>query len=296
MMKHFLITRFNIVQDWYKTANRNNTPIQTNDWLIERFRLFETYCLPSVVHQSNLNFTWFVLFNSETPEFFKQKIAGYATKYSIFTPLFLEPYGNEAVLLEKTITSLAGNVQHVITTRLDSDDMIREDYIQMIQEMYDPKQKDVFLNYGSGFQYDLYNGVIYAYNNFSMSHYVSRVSAYPPPHTHHHHPHTHTTVNGECHIQTVMVDHSRLHDFADYQEMRILGGGAWIEIVHSCNAWNRVGLGKPMLYVDELKRFPKLHLSTKAFIIARIKWRIKKMYAWLRRKVEKYIDRSTINH
>ena len=182
-MKHFLITRFNIVQDWYKTANRNNTPIQTNDWLIERFQLFETYCLPSVVNQSNLNFTWLVLFNLETPEYFKQKIAGYATKYSIFTPLFLEPYGNEAALLEKTITSLAENVQHVITTRLDNDDMIREDYIQMIQETYDPKQKDVFLNYGSGFQYDLYNGVIYAYNNFSMSHYVSRVSAYSPPST-----------------------------------------------------------------------------------------------------------------
>ena len=45
--QHFLITRFNIIQDWMmKTKNGEST--QSEKWLEERFEFFENICLPSV--------------------------------------------------------------------------------------------------------------------------------------------------------------------------------------------------------------------------------------------------------
>ena len=58
MFVHFLITRFNIVQDWYKTANRNAANIQSEEWLEERLRLYEQYCFPSVANQDTNNFVY----------------------------------------------------------------------------------------------------------------------------------------------------------------------------------------------------------------------------------------------
>ena len=57
--KHFLITRFNLKKKGWETT-KNNEKIQTEEWLRHRFELFEAYCLPSVINQSNQDFIWYV--------------------------------------------------------------------------------------------------------------------------------------------------------------------------------------------------------------------------------------------
>lgn len=51
MIKHFLLTRFNVkMLDKFRN-DRNGTSTHTEEWLLRRFELFERYCLPSVNNQ-----------------------------------------------------------------------------------------------------------------------------------------------------------------------------------------------------------------------------------------------------
>ncbi len=130
--KHFLFTRFNIIQDWYLVANRNNVTIQTDEWLKKRIFLFEKYCLPSVMHQKDMNFEYLVLFNLDSPNFLKAKIEEWKNKFSNFYPLYLQPDGDEDHLVRTTVKNMKGNASWVITSRLDSDDMISSEYMEYI--------------------------------------------------------------------------------------------------------------------------------------------------------------------
>ena len=71
--KHFIITLFNL-KIWKEDKTHRAT--QTADWLAQRFDLFERFCLPSVAHQTNKNFTWLCLFDKDTPTDMRQRIHG----------------------------------------------------------------------------------------------------------------------------------------------------------------------------------------------------------------------------
>lgn len=272
MFVHFLITRFNIIQDWYTRTNRNNANIQTNEWLVERFRLFDTYCFPSVAAQDTHNFTWLVLFNAETPDSFKKKIDDYSAKCPMFKAVYLQPYGDESALIQDEINQvLTDNVTHVITTRLDNDDMIRCDYISMTQNAFDSSFDNVFLDYGEGFQYAEADKMLYKLNNWSESHFCTRVV---------------TKKNRE---NTVLVDHSRIQEFGECKMMKVINGGGWIEVVHACNAHNRIGGFMPILFADELKDYPHIEISKKRYILGITRWKLWYCQKWITSRVKKHI-------
>ena len=56
MIQHFVITRFNL-RAAYSGADRQGQPVLSPGWMRERIELFERFCLPSMVHQANQNFT-----------------------------------------------------------------------------------------------------------------------------------------------------------------------------------------------------------------------------------------------
>lgn len=271
MFVHFLITRFNIVQDWYTNANRNHSNIQTEEWLTERFRLFKQYCFPSVANQDTDNFIWFVLFNSETPEKYKDEILFFSKECKMFHPLYLEPYGAEGDVIYTAMERyLNDETTHVITTRLDNDDMIRSDYISMIQSAYKEQFDDVFFNYAHGIQFDESKKVLYNCPNQDQGHYISRI------------------VLKENRRNTVLVDHSKVASLAQYIEMDISTGPAWIETVHKCNAWNRIDCMKPIA-IDNTNAFPTLHLSKCNYSKSLLSYFITSSYRYIKRKVEKHI-------
>ena len=64
---HFLITRFNLhfeTPAWQKDKNHNET--LSEEWMSSRLEIFEKYCLPSVLKQTNLNFRWIIFFDIKT--------------------------------------------------------------------------------------------------------------------------------------------------------------------------------------------------------------------------------------
>lgn len=209
MFRHYLITRFNIIQQWYNNYTTvSGVRIQSEEWLEERFRLFEHYCLPSVAQQTTKDFVWLVLFNSETLEPYKERLKSYKAQCANFTPLFLEPYGDENALVRGYILdhTPAERYQQVVTTRLDNDDAIRCDYLQMMQESVTPDQTDLFLNYRCGWQYNIETHLAFRMD-YPASHYVSRVESLSPS------------------IQTVLCDHSNLDQLPNYEELTKINGG-----------------------------------------------------------------------
>lgn len=137
--KHFLITRFNLKVEAWKTT-KNAEEVRTEAWLKNRFELFESYCLPSVMNQTNQHFVWYVFFDVDTPDLFRGKVDEIAAKYANFRPVYID--GLEALvgavtgLIEGGIEN--GRPQYVITTRMDNDDIIHKDFIKRIQEAFVP--------------------------------------------------------------------------------------------------------------------------------------------------------------
>jgi hypothetical protein len=137
-MKHFIGTRFNLkVADWKTTKSGNIT--LTKEWLEDRFNLFENYCLPSVKNQSNQNFIWCVFFDIDTPAIYRDKIKIFEDDYINFKPIFIDGIENlNKSFIDFIYKDLDENDDHIITTRLDNDDLIHKDFIDIIQSLYKP--------------------------------------------------------------------------------------------------------------------------------------------------------------
>ena len=85
--EHYILTRFNL-RLWTKDKNRNNT--RTEEWLKNRFELFERFCLPSIMNQTSQSFKWIVLFDINTPEKYKERIKSYEKACQHFFPCYVE--------------------------------------------------------------------------------------------------------------------------------------------------------------------------------------------------------------
>ncbi len=93
MFRHFIITRFNIRVGKLGT-DKNGNLTRTDVWLKNRIDLFEKYCLPSVVGQTNKNFTWMVLFDKISIQNYMYKIEAYRAVCPQFHPFFFDELTN----------------------------------------------------------------------------------------------------------------------------------------------------------------------------------------------------------
>lgn len=142
MFQHYILTRFNLrAEDW--TTTKNNEKVLTEEWLEERFDLFENYCLSSVKNQTNQNFKWLVFFDTNTPEFYKQKVEEYRRSYENFLPFFIDGMNNFLPEILKNIKELDSE-KYIITSRLDNDDCIHENYTEVIQSYFEKQDHHAF--------------------------------------------------------------------------------------------------------------------------------------------------------
>lgn len=137
-MKHFIGTRFNLKRsDWKK--NKSGNLVLTEDWLEHRFNLFENYCFPSVKNQTNQNFTWCIFFDIDTPQSFKARIIALTANITNVIPLFIDGMPDLNVSFKNFIReNITNNDSHIITTRIDNDDIIHKDFVDIIQSLYRP--------------------------------------------------------------------------------------------------------------------------------------------------------------
>jgi hypothetical protein len=112
-MKHYIITRF----------NTGKTLPNDDDWIKYRLELIETYTFKSLQNQSCKNFEWIILINRDrTDEICKGKLNKLGATLLTSEDLYKYTFNNS---IQKHI---------VISSRLDSDDVVHKDFVNIIQD------------------------------------------------------------------------------------------------------------------------------------------------------------------
>jgi hypothetical protein len=134
-----LLTRFNV-----RYVDDLNAPsIGTDpDWLARRFQLFERYCLPSVIAQSQQNFSWIIFFDDATPPEFAERARELSDLRARTHPVFCG-----ALPIEKVRDAIKGvftvEPDWLVTSRLDNDDALHVDFISTLQRVQRFEQAEV---------------------------------------------------------------------------------------------------------------------------------------------------------
>ncbi len=134
MFQHFVITRFNLRDPALEKTN-GNKPLLDDKWMTDRLELFENYCFSSIKKQTEQNFIWLVFFDTSTPEKFRTKISEFENNFNNFTPIYIEGMNTYLPSMKSEIAKRL--VQpYLITSRLDNDDCLHQDYIKEVQAQF----------------------------------------------------------------------------------------------------------------------------------------------------------------
>ena len=218
--KHFIITRFNIRANYgCKLKNPENNPmnrILEEDYLKERFSIFEKYTLPSIKRQTNPNFIWLILFHKKTPNIFIKKIQELKEQFS-FMDLYFDD--GESFSFWEYCNSQKEDTKYFVTTRIDNDDMFAEDYIARIQNYADRNLHECILSFSKGIKYDLSTKKQYEHER-KDNHFLSMIGT-----------------KEECILQ---YNHAKI--FESGKEIVMLDSNMpmWTEIIHESNVTNRI--------------------------------------------------------
>lgn len=141
--RQVLVTRFNNVLDQFNTKALND------EWLRYRWRIFTGYTHKTINNQSSRSFDWFVLCHPESPDWLKQEARALGSRVPTH---FI--FGDDPAV--RDLISEAGELDAVLTTRLDSDDGLHKDAMLRIGQYFEqcPELYDV-LNFECGYQYDV---------------------------------------------------------------------------------------------------------------------------------------------
>lgn len=213
--QHVILTRFNV--------RVNYSPSRVGidrEWLTHRFNLFEQFCYPSVLNQSNQNFKWFVFFDSETPQFFKDKVATYVT-WKNFIPIYLDHVLTGQDIRRVLFDGLKQETRYLITTRLDNDDAMSRFLIEKIQAEF-KGQAFEFINFTNG--YVLNDGKLY-WLRYKANPFASLIEKI-----------TELTPDG---FKTILsMTHDQLCTSGKVRQVETQP--AWLQVVHGKNISNRV--------------------------------------------------------
>ena len=93
-----------------------------NDWFDHRFKIFMKFCYPSIIAQTNKNFKWWILIDKNTPKHHMDRLEEIKTDTITY-----KSQGPGLYPLPKDIYP---DTKWVITTRIDNDDCIHQDFIK----------------------------------------------------------------------------------------------------------------------------------------------------------------------
>lgn len=233
---HFLLTRFNIPFGF------GNLPagLGLNDeWLEQRFALFENFCLPSVLAQENKDFCWLIWIDERTPERWRSRLKEDLEPLPSARVLPFKP-GSDAIWKEE-IEKLSGgtSVQRIVTTRLDNDDAISRDYLASIARRaaaLPRKDRPYVINYRDGCRVS--NAGFFAVSQ-RLNPFLSVVSPRHPLITALH------TDHGSMNRVGKVVDHGKFFRRAPY----------WLQSIHGNNAANQLQRKRARMDQRQLERF-----------------------------------------
>ncbi|MBB3951175.1 glycosyltransferase [Aureimonas jatrophae] len=234
-LRHVLFTRFNVASPG-KEAEIRLRP----GWLDVRFELFERYCLPSVAAQSRRDFEWIIFFDEKTPSPYLDRIEALRAVFPF------RPHYTALFWLGDMTPDLAGDgrADWILTTRLDSDDLLAVDFMQRLREETEVPSPQV-VNFD--------NGVILAPTAPVPALYARRDTS---------NPFSSLLERADGPIRTIYgVTHREIGQFGRINAIQ--GAPAWMQVVHGGNVSNEIrGRRISVRTVDRL--FPHMALGAQA--------------------------------
>lgn len=158
MTRHYILTRFNLYL-WRK--DKNGDTFNRRQWIEERIALFEQYTLPSLSAQTCQDFTWILLLTEDEGE---TKMHDKVTEWQKLCPQimpvwvpkehgkYFTQYFKKAVYSDAEAL-LSQNNLVLLTTYLDNDDVIANDYVATVQQMAETIDDNRFISFDYGVQY-----------------------------------------------------------------------------------------------------------------------------------------------
>lgn len=212
-IRHVILTRFNLQ---YQESTKN----LSLEWLEERIRLFQTYTLPSIQAQTNQDFEWFILIDVHTPESICQCLQDIADSYKVIQLVRVESQGDEALnaYYRSLANELGKGYDLLISTRLDSDDCLMNDFISTTYNILGANTAPVAISFPNGLQY------------FSQKKWTFRIT-YPNNHF------LTLCEKGDSARSALGYDHTRIHDYIPLK-LEYTSQPMWTEIVHGGNIAN----------------------------------------------------------
>lgn len=261
------MTRFNLATPGREFAIRNKP-----GWLEERFRLFEQYCLPSVIAQTNQNFHWIIYFDENTPDEYKARVETLSGSGAVFTPYYTGLFTGDG--WGRSIHEcLAPAQNYVLTTRLDNDDSLANDFVERLHNEVRAR------NMAEG-AYNFFKGAICQGDKlYDMTHKSAAFFSLLEP-----------LSDTLCTAPNIQHMH-----MAEGREVFQIGGRpAWMQIVHDTNVSNRVrgqraqpdlirGLFPQLIY-DQIRPVSTLEIRLDRHLSEPIRSARDSLFALVRRK------------
>ncbi|MGO9428257.1 glycosyltransferase [Rhodoblastus sp.] len=232
---HLILTRFNCSNS--RSPNDREIPIRSRPgWMEERFELFERYCLPSVLAQTNQNFEWRIYFDRHTsPEHLERARRGIAGRDNIRLVL-CDIYGSETAQ-EDLARDLPESLEWLVTTRFDNDDALHREFVERLHGEIRPGTMES-LNFPLGVVYG--QGKTYLSRQESNA-FISLSEPFVPD------------------FRTVLaIRHEKMDSVAPVRN--IDGGPAWMQVVHDRNVSNKLR-GRRLPCARLLEGFEKVDLG-----------------------------------
>jgi len=228
-MNHFILTRFNL-RLWPR--DKHNQETQTEEWLGQRFSLFERYCLPSVKKQCCQDFHWIILMDKQTPEIYRERMHRDIEGMENVNVIGVRPQAGWAfqrIFSEVVEANRDKGEKRVVTTYLDNDDALKLDYVEKIQAEAAETADKTFIAYAYGLQYytELNIAVRVRWPNNHFLSYVEDVKKGSLPLTVH-------GYGGHMHIYKLRENGVSVKTIDDTKDC------GWLEIVHEKNVDNDV--------------------------------------------------------
>lgn len=263
LFDHFVITRFNVRMPWLSRFQAE-TRFCSPEWIRGRIELFDKYCFPSVAGQTCQKFRWLVYFDVDSPDFLREAIQLWQ-RCECFQPEYVD--GFDLAQVRQTLRQLSNpSNTHILTTRLDSDDMLADNFVQAAQAAAQSVDHG-FINMLHGFQ-------LYGRHAFTVSHERNPFISLMEPID------TLATVvdgaHGDAHLHAQVID--------------VTEGRSWAQVIHGGNVANELD--------SRRERYP-LWLAARGFSPMREIWsnlprrvRMEELAAdtsWAMRKLRKRI-------
>jgi len=142
MFDHYLITRFNLRNPKWEVT-KNHETLLTDEWMEDRMWLFETFCFPSVVAQTNTNFSWILYLDTTTTDKYKQRMQQLVANHPNIHLFYIDGMPAFSTEAKKLIAQRSADKSYIITSRIDNDDCIHQDFINEIQQKFDSQAYQV---------------------------------------------------------------------------------------------------------------------------------------------------------